>query len=92
MTKLVPKVEFSWWMCDWPKRTDIRAQYSRVVIVCIHRDRDKENEEIKITCRHHAINVENKWALPKVYPHMLAGFFHAHRRKELPFNLPESSS
>jgi hypothetical protein len=45
-----------------------------------------------VTCRHHAIYVEYEWALPKVYSNVLARFFHSHSRKELSFDLTESST
>ena len=45
-----------------------------------------------LTDRHHAIYVEDKWTLPKVYANVLSRLLHAYGGKELPFYLTKSGS
>ncbi len=45
-----------------------------------------------LTNRHHAIYVEDKWTLPKVYADVFSRLLHTYGGKELPFYLTESGT
>lgn len=45
-----------------------------------------------VTCRHHAIYVEDEWTLAKVYPYMFACLFHTHGGIQFALDLAEGGT
>jgi hypothetical protein len=45
-----------------------------------------------MTDRHHAINVKDKWTLPKIYANVVSRLLHTHGGKEPPFYLTKSNA